>query len=456
MINHPEAAWILDDTYRQVATPEQKRRLLREWYGPEFSIAGLKSTEDDSAELLTILENSPEKRKPIMDYLDIQINQIIQKKQHGFTMLHDAMLQYFLACKPGSEEANNFLEHFRPDPTIKEGEEADNVDILKNLAFTQSGSRLVSLALAYGSAKDRKVFLKPYKDIIEMMVYDQHAHHVLLAALAVLDDTKLSAKTVYTDILTSTDALPEKVLNLISNVASRSVLLYPFASESKWLLDDKTIARLNEIYAIRERTSKKNPSTRLQELAKAIEPQLLSAVTARVADFAAFSFGLQFMGEVLVGAPEVGTEKRREALTEIANNASKIFDHSKSTTSAKDDPSTFGKALLKTLVQGGKFDPKTRSVLLVEPRLEFADMFWQQIQDDLMQWATGPGAFVIVGLAESEDFHSRDDLIRALKKSRKQLEAAAGPPPNDGTKKGKKGADRRQGNPGSRLLLEKL
>lgn len=32
MINHPEGAWILDDIYRQVATQEQKSRLLREWY----------------------------------------------------------------------------------------------------------------------------------------------------------------------------------------------------------------------------------------------------------------------------------------------------------------------------------------------------------------------------------------------------------------------------------------
>ncbi|CAN9211221.1 unnamed protein product [Alternaria alternata] len=41
-------------------------------------------------------------------------------------MLHDAMLQYFLVCEPGTEQASDFLEHLKPDPTTKEGEDADN------------------------------------------------------------------------------------------------------------------------------------------------------------------------------------------------------------------------------------------------------------------------------------------------------------------------------------------
>jgi pumilio family protein 6 len=223
MINHPEAAWILDDIYRAVATPEQKNRLLREWYGAEFSIKGLGPEGEQSADLAKILEESPEKRKPIMGYLENQINSLIQKKLNGFTMLHDAMLQYFLVCEPGTEQANDFLEHLKPDPTLKEGEEADNVDLMKNLAFTKSGSRLVSLCFAYGTAKDRKLFLRPYKDTMEVMAFDQYAHHVLLAALAVTDDTKLSSKSIYSELLPGNDALPEKVLNLCNDARARKI-----------------------------------------------------------------------------------------------------------------------------------------------------------------------------------------------------------------------------------------
>jgi pumilio family protein 6 len=463
MINHPEAAWIVDDIYRAVATPEQKNRLLREWYGPEFSIKGLSAEGTDSAELSAILKESPEKRKPIMGYLENQINSLIQKKLTGFTMLHDAMLQYFLVCEPGTEQANDFLEHLKPDPTTKEGEEADNVDLLKNLAFTKSGSRLMSLCFAYGTAKDRKLFLRPYKDTVETMAFDQHAHHVLLAAMAVTDDTKLSAKSIFSELLPNNDALPEKVLNLVNDARARTVLLYPFAADAKWLLDDNTRERLNELYTIRQNTSKKDPNIRLQEIAKNIEPQLLTAVTARAADFASFTFGLQFMGEVLVGAPEVDPAKRKEALAEVARLSQSILDSALPASAGDNKATSHGKNMLKMLVQGGKFDPATKKVVPVEPALGFADLLWPQIKANVVDWATGQGSFVVVALTEAEGFGKKDEVLKALKKEKKALEAAANPPGAQNgeskgkkQKKGNKSDSTPRGNAGAKILLEKL
>ncbi|KAJ6278409.1 armadillo-type protein [Bipolaris maydis] len=434
MINHPEAAWIVDDIYRAVATPEQKNRLLREWYGPEFSI-----------------KESPEKKKPIMDYLENQINSLIQKKLTGFTMLHDAMLQYFLVCEPGTEQANDFLEHLKPDPTLKEGEEADNVDLLMSLCF------------AYGTAKDRKLFLRPYKDTVEIMAYNQHAHHVLLAALAVTDDTKLSAKSVFSELLPNNDSLPEKVLNLVNDARARTVLLYPFAADAKWLLDDNTRERLAEIYAIRQTTSKKDPNVRLQEIAKNIEPQLLTAVTARAADFASFAFGLQFMGEILVGAPEVEPAKRKEALTEVARLSQSILDSSLPASAGDNKATSHGKNMLKMLVQGGKFDTVAKKVVPVDPALGFADLLWPQIKDKIVDWATGQGSFVVVSMTEAEGFAKKDEVLKALKKEKKALEAAANPPGSKNgepkgkkQKKGDKSEPASRGNAGTRILLEKL
>jgi pumilio family protein 6 len=452
LINHPEAAWIMDDIYRAVATPEQKARLLREWYGAEFSIKGLEAKVTESSDLSVILKESPERKKPIMDYLENQINSLIQKKLTGFTMLHDAMLQYFLVCEPGTD-------HLKPDPTIKEGEEADNVDLLKNLAFTKSGSRLMSLCFAYGTAKDRKLFLRPYKDNIELMAYDANAHHVLLAALAVTDDTKLSSKSIYGELLPTNDTLAEKVLNLANDARARTVLLYPFASDAKWFLDDNTRERLAEVYAIRQTTSKKDPNTRTHEVAKNIEPQLLSAITERAEEFASFAFGLQFIGEVLVGAPEVEPAKRAEALAEVARLSQSILDSSLPSSTGDNKASSHGKNMLKTLVQGGKFDPATKKVVPVEPALGFADLLWKEIKGNVVQWATGQGAFVVVALTEAEGFSKKEELLRVLKKEKKALEAAAGPARVEGAKKtkGKKDAKpEERGNAGSRILLEKL
>jgi pumilio family protein 6 len=463
MINHPEGAWIVDDIYRAVATPEQKNRMLREWYGPEFSIKGLGAQGTDSAELSAIVKESPEKKKPIMDYLESQINSLIQKKLTGFTMLHDAMLQYFLVCEPGTEQANDFMEHLKPDPTTKEGEEADNVDLLKNLAFTKSGSRLMSLCFAYGSAKDRKLFLRPYKDNIKTMVFDQHAHHVLLAALAVTDDTKLSSKSIFSELLPNNDTLAEEVLNLVNDARARTVLLYPFAADARWLFDDNTRERLTELYTIRQTTSKKDPNIRLHEVAKSIEPQLLTAVTARAADFASFTFGLQFIGEVLVGAPEVEPAKRKEALTEVARLSQSILDSNLPASAGDNKATSHGKNMLKTLVQGGKFDPATKKVVPVEPALGFADLLWDQIKDNVVDWATGQGSFVVVSLTETEGFGKKEEVLKALKKEKKKLEAAAKPPGSqDGESKGKKqkkgdkSESAPRGNAGAKILLEKL
>ena len=144
LIKHPEASWIVDDVYRGVATSKQKSIMLREWYGPEFALFKAEQGPDTTSKLSEILGKAPEKRTPIMRYLHDLINQMVQKKTTGFTMLHDAMLQYMLNIKPDSEDMSAFIELLKGD---EEG------DLLQNLAFTRSGSRVVCLALAHGSAK---------------------------------------------------------------------------------------------------------------------------------------------------------------------------------------------------------------------------------------------------------------------------------------------------------------
>lgn len=144
MMRHAEASWLLDDIYRGVASPKQKDRLLREWYGGDFAVLANTDPVDETSKLANILARTPEKRLPIMRALYEFINRMVQKRTTGFTMLHDAMWEYFSNVKRGSDEMTEFLEMLKGD---EEG------DLLKNLAFTPSGSRVVCLALALGTAK---------------------------------------------------------------------------------------------------------------------------------------------------------------------------------------------------------------------------------------------------------------------------------------------------------------
>lgn len=428
LIRHPEGSWILDDIYRTVATKEQRTRILREWYGPEFVI--FQDDKEKSADLNKILEAHPEKRSPIMRFLHELINQLVQKKTTGFTLLHDAMLQYFLATKPGSTEANEFIELLKGD---EEG------DLVKNMAFTQSGSRVMSLTLAYANAKDRKLLLRFYRDTIKAMAGDLNGHMVLLAAYEVIDDTKLTAKSIFPELLNQNDSAEtrhEELFYQVTDLTARVAILYPFAGDRvKWLLPEQDQKVLDEIREVRKETSKKDPSIRRQELVKAASPTLLEFIAARADGLLENTFGCQFIGEVLFAAEG----DKSAALAAVAEAAK--------TKSETRDSAAVGR-LLKSLVQGGRFNPAEKTVEKVQPPLNFHELLYEQISDEIMEWATGSNTFVIVALAESDEFAKKSELLKILKKNKKALEQASASG-QDGKKAGPTSS-------GAKLLLQKL
>ena len=452
MIKHPEASWILDDIYRGIATTQQKAIMLREWYGAEFAIFKTDGEAPVTSSLADILAQNPEKRTPIMRSLHDLLNQLVQKKTTGFTMLHDAMLQYFLATKPGTEEATDFVELLKGD---------EDGDLLKNLAFTKSGARLVCLALAYGNAKDRKHILKTYKDTIQTLAYDTYGHQVLLAAYDLIDDTVLTSKAIFPELLgkeTASDSQQENIIPYVMHLTGRIPLLYLFAGKAKWLLPDDDRVILDEIHRIRTTTSKKEPETRRKELVKGLSMPLLATVAAQAETLVSTSFGCQFITEVLLGADG----EKKEASSAIAGLAKSNLEVFESPAAGR---------MLKTLVHGGRFNEKSKTIDLVDPPLGFHDMLFAQIEPHVVEWATGANSFVIVGLLEAKGFTQRDALIKLLKKKKGDLERAATQETKDQRamreasgsenaesrgKKSKKLGGAEVGNKGTKLIMQKL
>jgi pumilio homology domain family member 6 len=490
LIKHPEASWILDDVYRGVATGYQKATLLREWYGAEFALFQKDKKEKISGDLADVLADDAGKRAPIMRSLQELINHLIQKKMTAFTLLHDAMLQYFLNCKPGTEEITEFIELLKGD---EEG------DLLKNLAFTKSGARVVCLALAYGTAKDRKHILKTYKDTLQMMAADQNAHTIILTAYEVIDDTVLTSKSIFLELLGKDPKIQiENAILSATDLISRTTLLYLFQGRSNSLFPaslSSDLAILSEIDTIRTNTSKKDPQTRRQELAKALSPYLLTAITSAAPDFVTTSFGCQFVTEVLFGADG----DKSSALKAIASTAA--GDPTLSTSEipspeAKDKDkintplpqlhiaqTPHGGKMLKALISGGRYDPKAKRVTPISPPLNFADLLYPVIKPHILAWATGSSSFVVLSLLETESFpeSSRIELLRLLEGHRKELEKAAteetaeqraareekGPKEEEektakgkgrgrGKGKAKKPSERPVGNQGTKMILKAL
>lgn len=486
LIKHPEASWILDDVYRGVATGQQKAIILREWYGAEFALFQKDNKGKVSGELKDILAEDPGKRAPIMRALQELINHLIQKKMTGFTLLHDAMLQYFLNAKPGTEEITDYLELIKGD---EEG------DLLKNLAFTKPGSRVVCLALAYGSAKDRKHILKTYKDTLQLMAGDPNGHIIILTAYEVIDDTVLTSKSIFPELLGKD---PEKQLEnialMVNSLSARTTLLYLFQGRSRALFPpnlSSDLDILSEIDIIRTTTSKKDADVRRQELAKALSPYLLAGIASSAADLVTTSFGCQFVTEVLFGAEGSKQEKLAalEAVALTATGDPSVVTPDEVVAEPEDDAintheipqehlanTSHGGKMLRALIAGGRFDSTLKKVVQVSPPLDFADILYPSIEEHIVTWATGSSSFVVVALLESDNFSKRSALADALKKEKKGLKKAASEETIEqaaraaevaaevenktsskkGKKKQKSGKEAEIGNTGTKLVLKLL
>lgn len=470
LINHPEASWILDDIYRQIATKEQKAIILREWYGPEFALLERNKDEKPTSDLSEILEEKSSKRGPILKSLHDMINSLVQKKMTGFTMLHDAMLQYFLNIKPGTDDFTMFLEMIKDDETG---------DLLKNMAFTRSGSRLVALLLAHGSSKDRRNLLKAFKDNFVLMSGDPFAHIVILTAFDVIDDTKMTQKAIFPELIgDDKDRATENIIVSTTNPFARATLLYLLEGQSRAIFPasmNEDLAILKEVHEIRQTTSKKDADMRRKELVVAISPALIEAVVSSAQTLVADPFGCQLVADVLLSA-EGDKTKALEAVAAVAAgdpSAEPMEEHG-IVTPVHVSRTPFGGRLIKTLIAGGKFNKETGKVETVDPPLKFSDILYPVIKDHILDWATGPSSFVVLNMLEAEDFSHASELRKMLKAHKKDLQRAAteesaeqkadrearaqkeAEKSEKGAKKGKKGGDKPVGNLGSKLLLEKL
>lgn len=403
LIRHPEASWIVDDVYRTVATREQKGRMLLEWYGPRYTMF---KDVDPFSSLSDILEQRPEHRRPIMQHLHEMINQMVQKKTTGFTMLHDAMLQYYLNINPGVSEHAEFYDMLGDD---EEG------DCYKNLAFTGSGSRLVCLLLASSDAKHRRSILRVYKGVIDMLAFDRFGHRVLLTAYDVIDDTVMSSKIIFGELLGNhlePPQLEQKLLGLALDLTGRIPLLYLLSHiKPKWLLLPGDSEIVEETHRLRTSTSKKDPETRRQELAKPVSEVLLPFVSEQAAALVSSSYGCQFIVEVLFDVTGDKTQAFN-AIAALASEQNTIFD-----------PPHAGR-MLKSLVQGGRWNPKHKVVDFVDPPLGFEKVLFENIKDEVTLWAMGPRWRVVLAMMESGDEEMKKALKDALGRHRRELEEA--------------------------------
>ncbi len=104
----------------------------------------------------------------------------------------------------------------------------------------------------------------------------------------------------------------------------------------------------------------------------------------------------------------------------------------------------------------------------VQSPLRFHDLLYEHIRPHLLEWATGPSAFVVVCLMEAPGFSHHDEVLELLRGQRARLEQAALEKPTRAVEpvesNGQKGHKRRKttakpepaGNQGAAVLLKML
>jgi len=219
---------------------------------------------------------------------------------------------------------------------------------------------------------------------------------------------------------------------MCEHLSGRIPLLYLMNQESqqpKWLLPVEDVKILDEIHEIRKATSKKDPELRRREMLSAISQPLLDLIAARSEDCIKSSFGCQFVTEVLLS----GIGEKAAALRSVAALAESA--DADGVQAVLQTP--HAGRLLKTLVQGGRYDKKSKSVALVDPPLAFGDMLYDSLikSGTIEAWATGANSWVIVALLESPEFTKGDELMKIMRKAHL-------PPTTD--------------NAGTKVVLEKL
>ncbi|EWC48382.1 hypothetical protein DRE_02151 [Drechslerella stenobrocha 248] len=367
MAKHREACYVVDDAYREYATPKQRAAIIREFYGVEYAL--FKDDDSKDGSLKTLVLQNPEKRPLIMKSLFEMINQMVEKNMTFLTILHKAMLEYISNAKPETSEATELIE------LVKEH--------LGNIAFSKDGAQVIMRCFAWGSAKDRKQMLKNLKPSIQDLYADEHGCMVLAAVFDVVDDTVLVSKTVFPEIQAKLDDG-----SAATHAVARIPVLYPLAGRETRLMHPQKIALLEDMDEIRARTSKKDAKMRQQELRKALSPALLKAVATHASTLATSPAGCQFISEVLISADG----DKSAAAEAIAASAE--------APEAKDNKD-LGR-LLKTLVQEGFFNQKTKTMHLSDPSIEFYKYLLPKIQEDLLAWVTSGNSWLIAALLESE------------------------------------------------------
>ncbi|CEP61262.1 Puf6p LALA0_S02e10440g [Lachancea lanzarotensis] len=404
LMRHREGAHVVEDLYVLYASHEQRQQMIREFWGAEYAV--FRDAHKDLT-LEQVCESSAEKKNIISKNLIGTITASVEKGSVGFQILHAAMVEYVKIA--GDKEISEFIEVLE--------------DKFAELVHTPEGAEVCSTLIARATAKERKIIIKNLKDHADNLIRNEFGNTVLTTALMCVDDTVMMFKSFG-------PAIKDRLQSIIVDKFGRRPFLYILLGLDGKYFSPNAKKELQKYIQLSEKTSKKPFEQRRRELLNKFAPMYLSTIAKYYDLILEETLGCQFISEVLVNDEfyEQLGEQDQQKFQEVIDT---IVAYFKGDISEDTHPihRPFSVRLLKSLIQGGKWNAKERKL---EPLHkvqglgpEFAQKFYEAIIDEtnLLDWINNAdSSFTVVALYESLSKAGNKKFLKDLKKVAKNID----------------------------------
>lgn len=393
LLKHKEGAYVLEDMFVLYATSEQQRSILREFWGAQFAFF---NEGNENVSIEEACAKSPEQRRIIMRNLAETIKGSVEKGSTGFQVLHAVMKEYVEVFE--GEEVRDFIDLVK--------------DQVAEMVHTQQGSYVACSVMAKADPKERKAILKGLKPFFVQMAKNEYGHTVLQTIFMTMDDTRFVKRSFYKEF-------SENVGELVTDKYARRPFLYLLNGLDKSFFSPKAIKELEIYVKFSKETSKKPQEKRRTEILNYFLPAFYKYFEEHPYELLSENMGSQFVLEVLMNNDDLQddfSKDRAKALNITIDCVRGDLTKEEHLIHKK-----YTERLLKTLVQGGKWNRDTKSVQTIDGLgigFEYAKNITEELflygsnLDSLKMWIANSGsAFVLVGLVDSFKHHKEDKNV---------------------------------------------
>ncbi|CAI9776211.1 unnamed protein product [Fraxinus pennsylvanica] len=174
---------VIEHAY-SLGSATQKQALLMELYSPELQLFKDLVTIQETR-LVDVISKLQLQKSSVLRHMSSVLQPILEKGILDHSIVHRALMEY-LTVADGSSAAD-VIQHLSGSGLVR-------------VIHTKDGSRLGSLCVKHGNAKERKKIIKGMKGHIDKIAHDRYGSMVLVCILSIVDDTKLISKIILKEL----------------------------------------------------------------------------------------------------------------------------------------------------------------------------------------------------------------------------------------------------------------